>query len=311
MHKCYFRPDLYRKHTHHNDVITNTPIPNEPTPEAAQSTKPGADAPGPSEDGSVAAPPARAQKIALAALVVGIGAFLTGLVPGLGLGLAVVALILGVIALAKKQPKALAVTGVALGSIALVAGLISTSTGDRAATSDVASTSEESPEEAVAEPEPEPVETEEPPAAPEEPAANGTIENPFTQPYIAEGVFGGDKYSLTGRIVDANANALIKGWNQFNPDAPAGFKYVVLEFIMTGIDPDGVEPSLAAFDLSLATGEGNTYDNEFIVFGEGMSSMSDGPTLYPGSAFTGYTAHVVPESAQAFLIYDNGRFVAF
>jgi hypothetical protein len=97
----------------------------------------------------------------------------------------------------------------------------------------------------------------------------------------------------------------------FNSEAPAGFKYVVAELTMTGIDPDGVEPSLAGFDLSLATPEGNRYDNEYVTLGEGMSSMSDGPTLYPGSTFTGYTTYVVPESAQSFLLFDNGKYISF
>ncbi|MGU3643872.1 hypothetical protein ACLBXX_02820 [Microbacterium sp. C23T] len=127
---------------------------------------------------------------------------------------------------------------------------------------------------------------------------------------MARGVFGGEKYSLTGRVVDANANALVEGWNQFNDDAPAGFKYVVVELTMTGIDPDGVEPSLAEWDLFLTTGEGNRYSNEYIVLDDGMPSMSDGPTLYPGNAFTGYAAYIVPDTAQAFMLYDNGNYIS-
>lgn len=146
----------------------------------------------------------------------------------------------------------------------------------------------------------------------EVPTASGTIDNPAPQPYIAEGRFGGgEKYSLSARIVDANANALVMEWNQYNDKAPTGFKYVVVELAMTGIDPDGIEPSLASYDLSLATSEGNRYDSEYVALDDGMPSMNDGPTLYPGSTFTGYTAYIVPESAQSFMLYDNGRYIAF
>lgn len=143
------------------------------------------------------------------------------------------------------------------------------------------------------------------------PADAGTVENPSPQPYVAKGLLGGEKYSLTARIVDANANAAVAQYNMFNDEAPAGFKYVIAELTMTGIDEDGVEPSVASIDLSLATPEGNRYDSEYIMFGDGMPSMDDGPTLYPGSKFTGYTAYLVPDSAQSFLLYDNGKYIAF
>lgn len=271
--------------------------------------------------------PVNTKGLALTALILGIVAFLTGLVPWLGLILAIAAIAVGIFALIKKQSKALSITGVALGGIAFVTGVIVTVSfsaflnaagtasqiGEEPITIPTAASEESvNPETPAAEEEPaaESPATEEEPA-PEAPAADGTVSNPFPQPYTAEGFLGGDKYTLTGRVIDANANALVKGWNQFNSDAPAGFKYVVVELTMTGLDPDGVEPSLAAFDLSLATSEGNRYSTEFIVFGEGMPSMTDGPTLYPGNAFTGFTAYIVPEAAQAFLLHDNGNYISF
>ncbi|MDR7110887.1 putative membrane protein YphA (DoxX/SURF4 family) [Microbacterium trichothecenolyticum] len=265
--------------------------------------------------------PSRRNGLGVAALVVGIAAFLTGLVPWLGLLLAIAAVALGVFALVKKQSKAFAVTGTVLGGVALIAGLIATiafsaaigTTSSAAASRQVENAAPAAP---TAEPstEPEVPAAEEPaaeePAAPAAPAADGSVSHPFPQPYVAKGVFGGEKYSLTGRVVDANANALVEGWNQFNDDAPAGFKYVVVELTMTGIDPDGVEPSLAEWDLFLTTGEGNRYSNEYIVLDDGMPSMSDGPTLYPGNAFTGCAAYIVPDTAQAFMLYDNGNYIS-
>ena len=149
------------------------------------------------------------------------------------------------------------------------------------------------------EPEPEPA-----------PAADaGTAANPLPQPYVAEGIFAGsEKYSLTAGINGDGVD--VTQYNQFNTPAPAGFKWVIVELTMTGIDPDGVEPSLASWDLTLATPEGNQYNEESTVLGEGMPHMYDGPTLYPGSAFTGFMSFVVPEGATGFMLHDNGNYIA-
>ncbi|PZU37776.1 MAG: hypothetical protein DI573_11025 [Microbacterium sp.] len=266
----------------------------------------------------------QAKGLAITALVLGIVAFLTSLIPWLGLAVAVAAVVLGIFALAKRQPKGMAVTGLALGGIALIAALVitvafsafvstaSTSSASVAEVGDESANAADTEGDAVAgAPDAEQSAAEPSDAEPEQPSADGTAQNPLSQPYVAEGWLGGENYSLTGRIMDPNANALVEGWNQFNSDAPAGFKYVVVELTMTGINPDGVEPSLAELDLYLATDEGNRYSSEFIVLGDGMASMSDGPTLYPGSVFTGYTAYIVPEAAQSFMLYDNGRYISF
>lgn len=259
--------------------------------------------------------PAQPKGLAVAALSVGIGAFVTGWVPWLGLLLGVAAVGLAVVALVKKQSKVMGIVGSVLGGLALLTGLVMTIgfmavVGDRSTPAAVSSPSAEAVETPVAE-EPTEAPAEEPAPEPAPPSADGSAEHPYPQPYIAAGLFGGEKYSLTGRIIDANAGALVNEWNQFNPAAPAGFKYVIVELTMTGIDPDGVEPSLAEWDLSLATAEGNKYSSESVVFGEGMPKMWEGPTLYPGSSFTGYTAYVVPETAQSFLLHDNGNYISF
>ena len=63
----------------------------------------------------------KAKGLALAALIVGAGAFLFGLIPVLGALVGIVAVVLGILALRKKQSKAMALTGVILGGIAVVA----------------------------------------------------------------------------------------------------------------------------------------------------------------------------------------------
>jgi hypothetical protein len=60
---------------------------------------------------------------AITALVVGIVAFLLGWTGILGLVLAIVALVFGILALTKKQSKGMGITGIALGSVALLTSL--------------------------------------------------------------------------------------------------------------------------------------------------------------------------------------------
>lgn len=68
-------------------------------------------------------PAPAAKGLAIAALVVGIVAFLTGLVPVGGALVGIAAIILGAIALSKKQPKGLALTGLILGAVAVIASI--------------------------------------------------------------------------------------------------------------------------------------------------------------------------------------------
>lgn len=64
--------------------------------------------------------------LAITTLVVGVVAFLTGLVPWVGLLLGLSAFALGVFALTRGQSKPLALTGGSLGAVAAITGLIST-----------------------------------------------------------------------------------------------------------------------------------------------------------------------------------------
>lgn len=65
--------------------------------------------------------------LAIAALAVGIFAFLSGWVPFWGLVIGLAAVILGAIALVKRQPKGLAATGLALGAVATIVSIITSS----------------------------------------------------------------------------------------------------------------------------------------------------------------------------------------
>ena len=89
--------------------------PTAPTPPATRDVAPGSPA------------PAQAPKaLALSALIVGIVAFLTGLLPVVGAIIGAAAITLGIVALAKKQSKGLAIPGVALGAIALITSIAMT-----------------------------------------------------------------------------------------------------------------------------------------------------------------------------------------
>jgi hypothetical protein len=263
------------------------------------------------------------QGLAIAAFAVGLVAFFTGLIPWFGLLMAIAAVVLAVFALRRGQSRGFSVVGLISGGCALITGLIvavvfsvgvgsstlASGNGGESGTSVTAPTATPAPTPVAVDTTPAPAQPESDQAAPP-PADLGSVSHPYPQPYVARGLLGGEKYSLSGAVVDPNATALVHEWNQFNTEAPAGFKYVVVQLTMTGIDPDGVEPSLAEWDLYLATSEGNRYSSEIVAMGEGMPSMNDGPTLYPGSSFTGYAAYVVPEAAQSFLLYDNGNYVA-
>jgi len=124
------------------------------------------------------APPARSTKgLALSALLVGIGALIFSWVPVFGALVGITAIVLAVLALTKKQPKGLAVTGLVLGVIALAISFGGGSDDDSGTTASapVAAVESASPEaEAEAAPaEAEEAVAEEPPAAaaPAEPAA--------------------------------------------------------------------------------------------------------------------------------------------
>lgn len=68
--------------------------------------------------------PKAAKGLAVGALTVGIIAFLLGLVPFVGVVVGVVAVVLGTIALIRKQPKGLALSGLILGGIGLIASVV-------------------------------------------------------------------------------------------------------------------------------------------------------------------------------------------
>ena len=105
--------------------------------------------------------------LALAALIVGIGAFLVGLVPVFGALVGIVAVVLGILALRKQQSKGMAVTGIILGGVAALVSIAVTlgigaavnNASDNTPIAAAAPSVSSAPEETTA---PDPVETTEP-----------------------------------------------------------------------------------------------------------------------------------------------------
>lgn len=101
-----------------------TPPPPPPPAAAAPPAPPASPAPPSLTPAEPSGPP---KGLAIAALAVGIFAFLSGWVPFWGLVIGLAAVILGAIALVKRQPKGLAATGLALGAVATIVSIITSS----------------------------------------------------------------------------------------------------------------------------------------------------------------------------------------
>lgn len=134
--------------------------------------------------------------------------------------------------------------------------------------------------------------------------------SPYPAPHILANWGGVEQYVISAKVVNADANAAVMEWNMFNDEAPAGYKYVIVEVTSTGKNPEGVAPRYEQSDMELATAEGNGYDDEWIVFADGTQTFRDGPTLYPEQSFTGLMAFIVPADAASFLFKVDGQYIA-
>lgn len=70
------------------------------------------------------APPTAGRRLALAALILGICAFVLGWVPFLGILLGAAAVVVGILALVKRQKRAFAITGISLGAVGLISSIV-------------------------------------------------------------------------------------------------------------------------------------------------------------------------------------------
>lgn len=99
------------------------PVP--PAPPAGQPAAPAApQAPAPGQPAGYGVPAPQPKGLAITALILGIVGLIFSWVPVLGLVLGIVAVILGIMALKKMQPKGLGLTGLITGGIAVILGAI-------------------------------------------------------------------------------------------------------------------------------------------------------------------------------------------
>jgi len=121
-------PLLTDTHTTATAVLPPEPLSETPEASRADPSPSGAGFEPPLADAFAAAPPIDASPprkgLALAALILGIAAFLAGWVPILGIALGVTAVVLGTLALVRRQTKGFAITGIALGAVGLLASIV-------------------------------------------------------------------------------------------------------------------------------------------------------------------------------------------
>jgi len=161
--------------------------------------------------------------LALAALIVGIGAFLFGLVPVFGAIVGLVAIVLGVLALRKRQSKGLALTGVILGGVALLTSVgmtIGLTAAVENASNDKSPLSQPETSQEVTPPEPtEVAETAAPePAAPAAPSAPAAPEVPieFKSALTKAASYSDNMYMSKAGIYDQLTSQY---GEQFSPEA--------------------------------------------------------------------------------------------
>ena len=144
--------------------------------DGAQWVEPTAPAPAAGAEGiapSASPGTSKPKALALSALIVGIIAFLTGLLPVVGIVIGIAAIVLGVLALVRKQSKGMSITGIILGAIAALASVAMTIgltafTVDRPRDNATSAPAPTESAEAI-EPEPSPEPTTEAPPAPSTP----------------------------------------------------------------------------------------------------------------------------------------------
>jgi hypothetical protein len=252
--------------------------------------------------------PTRPQGLAITALVIGIAAFLSAWIPFLGAVIALVGLVFGVLALIKRQPKGLAVTGTVLSGLATVWSIIvvvSLAAVWWGPSSSVSSGNEAAPLPEASEPlEDGGSDSYAPETGP------GSVSDPLPLPYESESSFGSD-YTAEVRLVDEDATDEIIGWNPYNDSDITGYRYVLVEMTVTGTDPEGTEASYASYDLSLATPDGSIYPSSFVVADEDTTLLSDIGTIADGETVAGLVAYLVPEDATELLLSDYANYYSF
>lgn len=240
----------------------------------------------------VTAAPAPSRGLAITALVLGIVALLGFAIPVLNVVsalIAVVGLILGIVALVRAQPKGLSIAGVVTSALALLLSVIFIViylVGFGAAVESVRSdtTIVDLDEPTV----------DEESSADEGASALGTRDNPAPLGTTIEIVeFGETTYEVTLGPAVLNANDAVLAANMFNDPPADGFQYALLPVQMTYVGTDTGNPWI---DLSIqfvsAAGTTHTEGDTLAVAPE--PTLIDINELYPGASAEGNVVIAIP-----------------
>jgi hypothetical protein len=215
------------------------------------------------------------QGLALTALILGGVAFFIGWVPILGFLLGAAAIILGLVALGKRQPKYFAVPGLSLGAVAALTSLIVTFVlvvVPRPATLDSSL--------------PQPLVPVPSAAAPQQ-SADGTRENPL--PVGSTVVL--DEWDITVGAPTFGATAAVTGENMFNSEPEAGNEYALFPITATYKGADS-KTLMLQVDFSFVTAEGAAWDAPLILIVPGELDRSQ--ELYTGATVSGNVGIEIP-----------------
>ena len=248
-----------------------------------------------------AAPPAKpGNGFGIAALIIGIVALIGAFIPFVNYVsgvLAVVGIILGIIAVTRKnKPKKAATSGLIISVIALILSIVLALSYTAAFVTAVddalpKSSVQESADDAAAAPADE--------AEADAPAEVGTRENPAPIGTTVEmTTAGAPTYEVTLGTPTLDATALVAEANQFNEPAPEGFQYAVLPVTVTYV---GTETGTPWIDLSVSfvSAAGTTHT--------GADSLAVAPSpmfmeineLYPSASGTGNIVIAIPTADAA------------
>jgi hypothetical protein len=157
-----------------------------------------------------------------------------------------------------------------------------------------------------------PIESAEPaPVKVETVPTEGTRENPYPAGYVVtmSDIGGNELYTVAARLVEADATASIAQANQFNELAPAGFKYIIVEYTITGLNATTpVMPGVEAYDWQIMTENGSISEQEWVV--APGATISGAPDLYEGQTYVGQAVYTVPAEAATFTFTTLGLYVS-
>lgn len=114
-------------------------------------------------------------------------------------------------------------------------------------------------------------------------------------------------YTVSARLVEADATASVAAANPFNELAPAGFRYVLVEYTVTGLSPDAVAPLVAVHDWQVVAENGAVASIEPVV--PPGTGILESPDLYEGQFFVGQAVYVVPVEAATLTFCVFGLYV--